>query len=76
MSGVKSDQISAGTILTSQVMDCQMHVIGKAIRPLLAESVTYCVHANYTYCMVHASRVILFLFNQLRQFSMLYNYVS
>jgi len=31
----------AGTILTSQVMDCQTRVIGKAIRPLFAEPVTY-----------------------------------
>ena len=30
----------AGTILTSQVMDCQVHAIGKAIRPLFADLVT------------------------------------
>ena len=27
-------KVQAGTILTSQVMDCQVHTIGKAIRPL------------------------------------------
>ena len=27
-------KFQAGTILTSQVMDCQVHAIGKAIRPL------------------------------------------
>jgi len=31
----------AGTIPTSQVMDCQTRAIGKAIRPLFAEPVTY-----------------------------------
>ena len=31
----------AGTILTSQVMDCQTRVIGKALRPLFAEPVTF-----------------------------------
>ena len=30
-----------GTILTSQVMDCQVHAIGKAIRPLFADPVTF-----------------------------------
>jgi len=30
----------AGTILTSQFMDCQTRAIGKAIRPLFAEPVT------------------------------------
>ena len=30
----------AGTILTSQVMDCQTRAIGKAIRSLFAEPVT------------------------------------
>ena len=29
-----------GTILTSQVMDCQVYAIGKAIRPLFADLVT------------------------------------
>jgi len=33
----------AGTILTSQGMDCQTHAIGKAIRPIFAEPVTYYV---------------------------------
>jgi len=33
--------ILAGTILTSQVMDCHTRAIGKAIRPLFVESVTY-----------------------------------
>jgi len=32
----------AGTILTSKVMDCQTRAIGKAIRHLFAEPVTYC----------------------------------
>jgi len=27
-------------LLTSQVMDCQMHEIGKAVRPLFADLVT------------------------------------
>ena len=30
----------AGTIFTSQIMDWQAHVIGKAIRPLFTELVT------------------------------------
>ena len=35
MLGVHSDQFHVGTILPRQVMDCRIHVIGKAIRPLL-----------------------------------------
>ena len=37
-------KFQAGTILTSQVMDCQVHAIGKAIRPLFADLVTNIFH--------------------------------
>jgi len=33
-------KFDVSTILTSQVMDCQIHEIGKAIRPLFADLVT------------------------------------
>ena len=33
-------KFQAGTILTSQVMDCQVHAIGKVIRPLFVDLVT------------------------------------
>ena len=37
----KVTKFQAGTILlTSQVMDCQVHAIGKAIRPLFADPIT------------------------------------
>ena len=45
MLGVKSDQISGWYhVLTSQVMDCQVHAIGKAIRSLFADPVTFFKH--------------------------------
>ena len=34
-------KFQAGTIHTSQVMDCQVHAIGKAISPLFTDLVTY-----------------------------------
>ena len=39
MLGVYSDQ--TGTILTSQVIDCQVHTIRKVIRSLFTDSVAY-----------------------------------
>ena len=33
-------KFQAGTMHTSQVMDCQVHAIGKAIRPIFADPVT------------------------------------
>ena len=33
-------KFQTGTIFTSQVMDFQLHAIGKAIRPLFADPVT------------------------------------
>ena len=33
-------KFQAGTILTSQVMDCLVHAIGKAISPFFADPVT------------------------------------
>ena len=33
-------KIQAGNIHTSQVMDCQVHAIGKAMRPLFTDLVT------------------------------------
>ena len=33
-------KFQAGTMLTSQVMDCKIHVIGKATRSLFADPVT------------------------------------
>ena len=33
-------KFQAGTVHTSQVMDCQVHATGKAIRPLFADPVT------------------------------------
>ena len=33
-------KFKTGTILTGQVMDCQVHAIGKAIRPLSTDLVT------------------------------------
>ena len=34
-------KFQAGIILTSQVMDYQVHAIGKAIRPLFTDPVAY-----------------------------------
>ena len=34
-------KFQASTILASQVVDCQVHAIGKAIRPLFTHPVTY-----------------------------------
>ena len=34
-------KFQAGTILTSHVMDCKVHAIGKVTRPLFADPVTY-----------------------------------
>jgi len=34
------------TVLTSQVMDCQIHAIGKGIRPLFAGPVTIVRYAQ------------------------------
>ena len=34
-------KFQAGAILSLQVMDCQVHSIGKAIRPLFADLFTY-----------------------------------
>jgi len=36
-------KLDISTLLTSQVTDCQIHVIGKAIRPLFADLVTICL---------------------------------
>ena len=36
-------KFQAGTILKTHVMDCQVHAIGKAIRPLFADQVTYII---------------------------------
>ena len=43
------------TILTSQVMDCQVHAIGKATRPLFADPVTY----TYDYLIYSLHDVIM-----------------
>ena len=40
-------KFQAGTILTSLVMDYQVHAIGKAIRPLFSNPVTYILQYNY-----------------------------
>ena len=46
-------KFQAGTILhTSQVMDCQLHVIGKAIRPLIADPVTYIATWVFIYSLL------------------------
>ena len=37
----KVTKFQTGTMLTSQVMDSQIHAIEKAIRPLFADPVTY-----------------------------------
>ena len=37
----KEIKFQTGTMLTSQVMDSQIHAIEKAIRPLFADPVTY-----------------------------------
>ena len=37
----KVTKFQAGTMLTSQVMDSQIHAIEKAIRPLFADPVTF-----------------------------------
>jgi len=34
------DKFDVSIILTSQVIDCQLHVIGNAIRPLFTDLVT------------------------------------
>ena len=39
----KVTKFQTGTMLTSQVMDSQIHVIEKAIRPLFADPVTYSI---------------------------------
>ena len=36
-------KFQAGTILTSQVMDCQVHAIEKAIRPFLQIRSQFCI---------------------------------
>ena len=41
MLGVSVTKFQASTILTSQVVDCQVHTIGKAIRSFFADLVTY-----------------------------------
>jgi len=33
--------LDGATMLTSKVMSCQTHAIGKAIRPIFADPVTY-----------------------------------
>jgi len=43
----------AGTILTCHKMDSQMHSIGKAIRPLFTDLVTYIItSAHVMYCTI------------------------
>ena len=37
-------EFQGDTVLTSEVMNCQVHVIGKAIRPLFADPVTIIAH--------------------------------
>ena len=37
-------KFQTGTMLTSQVMDSQIHAIEKAIRPLFADPVTFYKH--------------------------------
>ena len=39
-------KLQAGTIHTSQVMDCQVRAIGKAIRPLFADQVTFILYRD------------------------------
>ena len=44
-------KFQAGTIRTSQVMDCQVHAIGKA-GPLFADPVTFIFKVNIGICTV------------------------
>ena len=41
MLGYKATKFQGGRIFTNKVMGCQVHVIGKAIRPLFADQVTF-----------------------------------
>ena len=66
MLGEQVDKFQDGTLLTSQVMDCLVYVIGKAIKPLLAEPVTY--YGVYCYFQqalhLHCALVVLYFIAQ------------
>jgi len=57
----------AGTILTSQVMDCKTRAIGKAIRPLFAEPVTFwlLVYCLFNHWMITLLREFCINFDSL-----------
>ena len=43
-------KFQAGTMHTSQVLDCQVYAIGKALRPLFADPLTYNLLVLYQMC--------------------------
>ena len=43
-------KVHAGTVLISQVMNCKIHAIGKAIRTLFVELVTYLILFDWLNC--------------------------
>jgi len=50
MLGVYSDWISDGNFIVMEVMGCQVHAIGKGIRPPFADPVTLCMNKLMFLC--------------------------